>query len=174
MGRERTFVSVIVPTCGRLAGIARCLQTLARQTYPADLMEVILVDDGSDGDVETAVSVLMLPFSITCIRQPRRGPATARNTGARRARGQLLAFTDDDCEPAPDWLAQLVAMHHHYPKALLGGHTINANTNNLYAAASQMLTNFVSQYTHCLSLSGTVIFILMPLVNDQQVKIAVR
>ncbi|RMG93460.1 MAG: glycosyltransferase [Chloroflexi bacterium] len=147
MGRERAFVSVIVPTCGRLAGIARCLQALARQTYPADQMEVILVDDGSDGDVETAVFSLTLPFPVHCIRQSRRGPAAARNTGARRARGQLLAFTDDDCEPAPNWLTQLVSAHYHHPVAMLGGHTINANADNLYAAASQMLTNFVSQHS---------------------------
>ena len=75
-------VSVIVPTLGRET-LAQCRAALAAQTRPPD--ELIVVLD-----------------------QSRRGVAWGRNEGIRRSRGDLVAFTDDDCVPAPDWLASLV------------------------------------------------------------------
>lgn len=75
-------VSVVVPTCGRPALLSRCLAALERQTLPRERYEVIVVEDNA-----------------------RDGPATARNRGWRRARAPIVAFTDDDTEPAPGWLA---------------------------------------------------------------------
>lgn len=76
------LVSVVVPTLGR-GTLAECRAALERQTRRPD--EVIVVVD-----------------------QDRRGCSWARNEGIRRARGDLIAFTDDDCVPAPDWLESLV------------------------------------------------------------------
>ena len=75
-------VTVVVPTCGRPELLARCLAALDRQTLPRSEYEVIVVDD----------SVL------------RSGPAAARNRGWRQAQSALIAFTDDDTEPQPQWL----------------------------------------------------------------------
>jgi len=74
-------VSVVVPTCGRPALLARCLQALESQSLPRDQYEVIVAED-----------------------RRRDGPATARNQGWRRARAPIVAFTDDDCIPDHDWL----------------------------------------------------------------------
>jgi glycosyltransferase involved in cell wall biosynthesis len=74
-------VSVVVPTCGRPALLARCLQALESQSLPRDQYEVIVAED-----------------------RQRDGPATARNQGWRRARAPIVAFTDDDCIPDHDWL----------------------------------------------------------------------
>jgi GT2 family glycosyltransferase len=74
-------VSVVVPTCGRPALLARCLEALESQSLPRDQYEVIVAED-----------------------RHRDGPATARNQGWRRARAPIVAFTDDDCIPDPDWL----------------------------------------------------------------------
>jgi GT2 family glycosyltransferase len=76
-------VSVVVPTCARPELLARCLEALSRQTLDARLFEIIVVDDS----------------------RTRHGPAVARNRGWRRARAEIVAFTDDDTEPRPDWLA---------------------------------------------------------------------
>lgn len=76
-------VSVVVPTCGRPELLARCLEALSRQTLDARLFEIIVVDDS----------------------RTRHGPAVARNRGWRRARAEVVAFTDDDTEPRADWLA---------------------------------------------------------------------
>jgi GT2 family glycosyltransferase len=74
-------VSVVVPTCGRPALLARCLQALESQSLPRDQYEVIVAED-----------------------RHRDGPASARNQGWRRARAPIVAFTDDDCIPDHDWL----------------------------------------------------------------------
>ncbi len=82
-------VSVVVPTCGRPALLSRCLAALERQTLARERYEIIVVED-----------------------ERREGPATARNRGWRKARAPVVAFTDDDTEPAPGWLAgALSAMH---------------------------------------------------------------
>lgn len=84
-------VSVVVPTCGRPELLARCVAALERQTLAREAYEVIVVDD----------AVL------------RSGPAAARNRGWRKARAQIVAFTDDDTEPRSDWLENgLKALEH--------------------------------------------------------------
>jgi GT2 family glycosyltransferase len=101
-------VSVVVPTYRRAALLDRCLAALATQSLPAADYEVVVVHDepsrearrlvwehaDRDGPV---VRYLELPA--------RRGPAAARNRGARAARAPIVAFTDDDTVPDPDWLA---------------------------------------------------------------------
>jgi hypothetical protein len=80
---DRHVVTVIIPTLGR-GSIDRTLDGLERQSRPAD--EVLQVLDHA-----------------------RRGVAWGRNEGIRRARGDLIAFTDDDCVPGPEWLATLIS-----------------------------------------------------------------
>ncbi len=104
-------ISVVVPTCRRLDLLARCLDRLAPgvQTLPADRYEVLVTDDGEPA----AESLLVEKYPWASWGPgPRRGPAANRNAGARRARGEWLAFTDDDCVPDPGWLAAFVAAAH--------------------------------------------------------------
>jgi GT2 family glycosyltransferase len=82
-GSERVSASVVVPTRGRAGALRRCLAALEAQTVP---VEVVVVED-----VEG------------------RGPAWARNVGVRRARGEVVCFTDDDCEPEAGWVEALMA-----------------------------------------------------------------
>ncbi|MFY0526669.1 glycosyltransferase [Archangium gephyra] len=103
------LVSVVVPTHNRRALLERCMTALARQHMNA--FEAVLVDDGSTDDTPRAAMRLReeLPFDLKYVRQSQsQGPACARNQGWRAARGKLIAFTDDDCEPDPDWLPLLV------------------------------------------------------------------
>jgi GT2 family glycosyltransferase len=83
MQSDLVRVSVVVPTRGRPEALARCVAALEAQTVP---VEVVVVED-----VEG------------------RGPAWARNEGVRRARGEVVCFTDDDCEPEAGWVEALTA-----------------------------------------------------------------
>lgn len=134
--------SIVVPSFGRPDQLAACLAALTRISYPPDRFEVIVVDDGSVPALRPDPGSLQL----TLIRQENAGPAAARNAGAAQARGVRLAFTDDDCCPAPEWLAQLAEALDEYPDSMVGGKTINALTANPFAAASQTLVSYLYQY----------------------------
>jgi glycosyltransferase involved in cell wall biosynthesis len=102
------YVSVVVPTFNRRAGVCRLLLALGRQTYPATRFEVVVVDDGSTDGTPEAIRRLDVPYALTFRRQPvNGGPAVARNAGVAQARGPLILFLDDDVVPPPD----LIAVH---------------------------------------------------------------
>ncbi|HEX2055144.1 MAG TPA: glycosyltransferase [Nitrospiraceae bacterium] len=107
-------LSVVVPTYQRPELLQRCLSALTSQTMDADRYEIIVVDDGASLDTWKAVKALAASGSAPAIRYlasfPRKGPAAARNLGWRAARGDVIAFTDDDCIASPDWLAAGWAM----------------------------------------------------------------
>ena len=78
---------------------------------------------------------------------PAPGPAAARNAGARAARAEVLAFTDDDCAPTPDWAERMLAAVGEHPATLVGGHMRNALPGNPWTAASHhVLDVFVDLY----------------------------
>lgn len=146
MGQQQLFFSIIIPTYNRPERLATCMQSLVCLNYSRDHFEVIVVDDGSPMSLEPVVAPFQDKFDVTLIKQPNAGPATARNTGAARASGQLLVFTDDDCMPAPDWLQTLAARFATAPGCLIGGRTLNALPDNLYSTASQVLIDYLYRY----------------------------
>jgi len=103
-------VSVIVPARNASASLPRALAALESQTTaPA---EVIVVDDGSRDD--TAAIAERSPVVSVVVRGDwGEGPGIARNAGVRRSSGELLAFTDADCRPDPEWLRHGVAALEH-------------------------------------------------------------
>lgn len=103
---EPTF-SIVIPTFGRPRGLARLLNSLAPQIVGRLGREVIVVNDGSDEAAYAAI-VNRHRGCVNYIASPEnRGPATARNIGARSATGNFLVFIDDDCAAPLDWLDQL-------------------------------------------------------------------
>lgn len=96
------FVSVIIPAFNDFDGLQRCLQALEQQTYPADGYEIIVVDNNSTDNIEPVVA----PFPhVRLSFESIRSSYAARNKGISLAKGEVLAFTDADCIPAPDWLS---------------------------------------------------------------------
>ncbi len=138
--------SIIVPTHDRPRQLAACLRALTNLDYPREQFELIVVDDGSPLPPDALLAPVRDRLKVTLLSQHHAGPAAARNTGAAHARGQYLAFTDDDCAPAADWLQQLAARFAVAPEQMIGGTTVNAAPGNLYAAASQLLIGYL--YAH--------------------------
>ncbi len=139
-------VSVVIPTHGRHASLSRCLAGLAAQTLPREMFEVIVSDDGSATPVAPAVEPFADRMTVSIVRRSRAGPAAARNEGARQARGRLLAFTDDDCVPAPTWLESLVDRTRRHPGTLIGGSIVNLLPDDPYATATQLIMSCVYDY----------------------------
>ncbi len=95
--------SIIVPAYNAGNTIKGCLSAALNQSISRDDYEVIVVDDGStDG---TGDMVKRFPVKYIC--QPNRGPASARNHGAREAIGKIILFTDSDCVPAYKWVEEM-------------------------------------------------------------------
>ena len=109
-------VTVVVPYYEAPEALALTLAGLERQTYPSDLFEVIVVDDGSDPPLELAALDLgkPSPLSLRVVHQEDLGfgLARARNNGARAAQGDVLVFLDCDMVPEADWLAAHARWHH--------------------------------------------------------------
>ena len=102
------LVSVVVPTCGRVDLLERCLGALDEQDIPSNMYEVVVVDDSTDGGVAAVVDRVASEeagMAVRCVRSGAlTGPAHARNVGWHAANGGIIAFTDDDCVPSPRWL----------------------------------------------------------------------
>lgn len=104
-------VSVVVPTLRRPELLSRCLKALLTQDFPPGLYEILVCDDGPDDCTEREVRALVRahPHGPELQYLPAtgaRGPAAARNRGWRRARSEIIAFTDDDTVAHADWLKQ--------------------------------------------------------------------
>jgi glycosyltransferase involved in cell wall biosynthesis len=97
-------LSVIVPHYRDLDGLDRCLAALGRQTYPADAFEVIVADNASPEGEEAVARVIAGRARLVIVSE--RGAGPARNGGVAAAAGAILAFTDSDCQPEPDWLVE--------------------------------------------------------------------
>jgi glycosyltransferase involved in cell wall biosynthesis len=105
-------VSVVVPTYRRSANLPRLVAALEAQTLAYEAFEVVIVDNGSDDDTPAVLAALAAasPLQLVPLRiEVNEGPARARNLGWRSSTAPYVAFTDDDCVPRPDWLAQAVA-----------------------------------------------------------------
>ena len=100
------LVSVIIPVFNDSKPLKSCLAALESQTYPRSLYEVIVVDNGSDEDIEGVVS----QFGQALIAyESCPGSYAARNKGISLSKGNVIAFTDADCIPALDWIEKGVA-----------------------------------------------------------------
>lgn len=100
-------VSVIIPHYNDLHGLDCCLSALAQQTYPAELIEVIVADNCSP---QGAAAVEGCIAGRACmVMTGTRGAGPTRNAGVAASSAPLLAFVDSDCIPEPQWLAAGIA-----------------------------------------------------------------
>lgn len=98
------FVSVIVPTYQDWERLKICLEALSNQTYPSEKFEVILVNN----DFQEEPPYKIKQENVIIITEKNLGSYSARNSGLKIAHGKIIAFTDSDCIPYPDWIEKAV------------------------------------------------------------------
>jgi glycosyltransferase involved in cell wall biosynthesis len=99
-------ISVVIPIYNGEADLPDLLDCLRSQTYPPHLVEYLLVDNGSR---DRTLDLLQAQPQIQALSETQiQSSYAARNTGIRAATGSIIAFTDADCRPQPQWLTELV------------------------------------------------------------------
>ena len=126
-------VSVVVPYYQQPLELELTLAGLERQTYPKELFEVIVVDDGSDPPL--AVPATSLNLRVEYQEDLGFGLARARNRGARASRGDILLFLDCDMIPEDGWLASHARWHHAADGVLTMGFRLHVDTADVDRAA---------------------------------------
>ncbi|MFB3776150.1 MAG: glycosyltransferase family 2 protein [Bryobacteraceae bacterium] len=135
-------VSVIIPVYNSAAHLRTCLTHLAQ--WPAGPLELIVVDDGStDDSAEVARSFGAVVLSTG----GRRGPARARNIGARVARGEILFFIDSDVCVHPDTLERVRRDFGEHPEldALIGSYDSTPQSPDFISQYKNLMHSYVHQ-----------------------------
>ena len=117
--------TVVVPVYNSQGTIAACIESLLNLKYPREKLEIIIVDNGSSDDTAAIAS----RYPVRVLREEQRGAAAARNCGIREARGEYIAFTDSDCQVAPDWLHELVRAAIEHKSDAVGGRIVGTVSN---------------------------------------------
>ena len=96
-------VSIVVPFHNEEKHIEECIQTLLSLDYPKDRYEILMVDNNS---TDRSVEIVKSYPEVHLLHEKNQGDFAARNLGVASSRGEIIAFTDSDTAPCPDWLNQ--------------------------------------------------------------------
>ncbi len=136
--------SVIIPTHNRRNLLKEAIDSVLALEY--EDFEIIVVDDGSTDDTKDYLKVFDGNARVVCVRQSNRGPAAARNAGLRVAKGDWIAFTDDDCRVPAEWLRRFESEIRRSSPDFVGGTVRNVHAANLYSQTSQEMVSYFVQY----------------------------
>lgn len=102
-------ISVVVCTYNRADLLPDCLRSLAEQTLDPHRFEVIVVDNNSTDNTKQVVADFLHKYShFRLVEESRQGLSHARNCGWKEARGEYVAYVDDDARAVPDWIERIV------------------------------------------------------------------
>lgn len=144
--KELPFISIVIPTFNRASFLSRCVGSLLELDYPQGKFEIIIINDGSTDATQT---VLFNNFGTQngkikyFLNGKNEGAAASRNSGFRRAQGELIVSLDDDCLVERSWLRDLVGTFSRFPYAsAVGGSVVNPTQTRL--AQSSHIIEFSS------------------------------
>lgn len=112
-------VSVIIPTYHDWSSLSHCLQAVAKQSYPCQRFEILVVNNAPE---DAPPSDLYLPSNARLLTESKPGSYAARNAAIRQATGEVLVFLDADCAPVPGWLEAALACMETRGADLVAGH----------------------------------------------------
>jgi GT2 family glycosyltransferase len=145
---EAPGMSVIVATRDRPEPLGRCLSSLLRSEYPE--FEIIVVDNAPADDTAEALVRGAFQGRVRYVREPVAGLGRAHNAGLARARGPVVAFTDDDTLVDPDWLSALAGTFAQDPRiGCVTGLIVPAELETPAQTALERHGGFAKGYTPC-------------------------
>jgi glycosyltransferase involved in cell wall biosynthesis len=122
---DSPFVSIIMPIRNEAAFIERAIQSILHNTYPAEKMEVFVVDGMSDDGTREIVYMLSADDSrVRMLDNPRRIVPAAMNIGLKAARGDLFIRIDGHAEIPPDFISKSIQCLREHPQAWVVGGSI--------------------------------------------------
>jgi glycosyltransferase involved in cell wall biosynthesis len=129
----RPFVSVVVATYDREKMLGECIDSLFRQTYPKDRLELIIVNDGSHDGTEGVLRAYekMAPCRLKWLSQPNSGQTVSFNRGIWNSRGDIVCITGDDCVADERWIENLVGGYAADDIGGVGGIILGMGTGSL-------------------------------------------
>lgn len=146
------FISIVIATFNRGNVLNNNLATFVKQNYPPKDFELIVVDDGSTDETKSNIEALKAEFpknNIIYLCQDNRGPAVARNSGVDKAKGKIIALSDDDCRADNDWLSQINNSYLENPSIIgVGGVTLS-NKDKITPFTSQIENSHPQSFLTC-------------------------
>jgi mycofactocin glycosyltransferase len=121
------YVSIVIPSYNRSKELERCLYALFGLDYPAQCLEIIVVDDASTDETRCMLQRMVQEASAHGLEMrevqhaKRQGVGISRNTGAGVGQHELIAYIDSDCVASPGWLKELVPAFQDSQIAAVGG-----------------------------------------------------
>jgi len=137
-------ISVVVITRNRASRLKDCLTSIVRQTRKPD--EVVVVDNHSEDDTRKSAHLFENDLNLTYVLEERVGIPVARNAGLENAKGDIIAFIDDDCIAEPNWIDSILKAHARYPQiAIIQGKSLNAEQSTYSRAIQYLHLVYLSQ-----------------------------
>ena len=116
--------SIIIPTYNRAGLLKQGLEAVAAQTVPRYMYEVIVINDGSRDYTNRVAEEFQKnhpEINFTYLKQKNHGVSHARNQGIKRAKGEIIFFTDDDCVVPENWIETLANGYRRHPEVAGAG-----------------------------------------------------
>ena len=113
------MISAIICTHNRAQYLGAAIDSLLAQTLTN--IEVIVIDNASTDATAEVVQTRLSDARLRYVYEAKLGLSTARNTGAQLAKGDILAYLDDDAEASPQWLASLLEVYENNDKIAIAG-----------------------------------------------------
>src|SRR5260370_15001358 len=114
-------LSLVICTRNRASQLAESLRSLTRLKYPVP-WELVIVDNGSKDETQDVIKNYRESLLLKTVIEPQAGASRARNGGWELSQGDIVAFTDDDCYPADDFLYSVIRCFEENPRlGFIGG-----------------------------------------------------
>ncbi|NJW53439.1 glycosyltransferase family 2 protein [Salinimicrobium oceani] len=102
------MISIVIPTYNRANFIARCINSVLKQTF--EKWELLIIDDGSTDNTQDIVTEYLGDIRIRYFKKQKRGATHSRNVGVEKSTGEYITFLDSDDEAEPEWLESFIGL----------------------------------------------------------------